>query len=313
MENKNIQEQENQEVQSVETPQEVQDTQATQETQPTPANQEAQQATGPKEDKKAELAKKAGELGAAALKGVGKAGVATAKVAGKATVATAKVAAKAGVSAVSSGLVSAILPIALKVLLFTALAGALGGAVAAVAKFVKEANKLEIADTPNVVEEIKKISELTTYTYIEEMVVKDIKVEAKEAGMLSLLHKSEVPDSTRSEIVIITRGVVRAGYDLAKIKDGDLKISNDTLSVVLPAAEIFDVIINPSDNDIFVNSDKWSHEEITALQVDCKNRLLQNAHDNGVLEKADKHGKEKVENLFKTFGFNVVNVMQQAN
>ncbi|MBR4311757.1 MAG: DUF4230 domain-containing protein [Bacteroidaceae bacterium] len=313
MENKNIQEQENQEVQSVDTPQEVQDTQATQETQPTPANQEAQQATDPKEEQKAELAKKAGEAGLAALKGAGKVGAAAAKGLGKATVATAKVAGKAGVSAVSSGLVSAILPIALKVLLFTAIAGALGGAVAAVAKFVKEANKLEIADTPNVVEEIKKISELTTYTYIEEMVVKDTKVEAKEAGMLSFLHKSEVPDSTRSEIVIITRGVVRAGYDLAKIKDGDLKISNDTLSVVLPATEIFDVIINPSDNDIFVNSDKWSHEEITALQVDCKNRLLQNAHDNGVLEKADKHGKEKVENLFKTFGFNVVNVIQKGN
>ena len=307
MENKNIQEQENQEVQAVDTPQEVQETQST------PVNQETPQPADPKEELKAELAKKAGELGAAALKGAGKVGVATAKVAGKATVATAKVAAKAGVSAVSSGLVSAILPIALKVLLFTAIAGALGGAVAAAAKFVKEANKLEIADTPNVVEEIKKISELTTYTYIEEMVVKDTKVEAKEAGMLSFLHKSEVPDSTRSEIVIITRGVVRAGYDLAKIKDGDLKISNDTLSVVLPATEIFDVIINPSDNDVFIEEGKWSHEEVTALQVDCKNRLLQNAHDNGVLEKADKHGKEKVENLFKTFGFNVVNVMQQAN
>ena len=303
MENKNIQEQENQEVQSVDTPQEVQETQST------PVNQETPQPADPKEDKKAELAKKAGELGAAALKGAGKVGVAAAKGVGKATVATAK----AGVSAVSSGLVSAILPIALKVLLFTALAGALGGAVAAAVKFVKEANKLEIADTPNVVEEIKKISELTTYTYIEEMVIKDIKVEAKEAGMLSFLHKSEVPDSTRSEIVIITRGVVRAGYDLAKIKDGDLKVSKDTLSVVLPATEIFDVIINPSDNDVFIAEGKWSHEEVTALQVDCKNRLLQNAHDNGVLEKADKHGKEKVENLFKTFGFNVVNVIQKGN
>lgn len=307
MENKNIQEQDNQEVQSVDTPQEVQETQSA------PVNQETPQPADPKEDKKAELAKKAGELGAAALKGAGKVGVAAAKGVGKATVATAKVAGKAGMSAVSSGLVSAILPIALKVLLFTALAGALGGAVAAAVKFVKEANKLEIADTPNVVEEIKKISELTTYTYIEEMVVKDTKVEAKEAGMLSFLHKSEVPDSTRSEIVIITRGVVRAGYDLAKIKEGDLKVSKDTLSVVLPATEIFDVIINPSDNDVFIAEGKWSHEEVTALQVDCKNRLLQNAHDNGVLEKADKHGKEKVENLFKTFGFNVVNVIQKGN
>ena len=307
MENKNIQEQENQEVQSVDTPQEVQETQST------PVNQETPQPADPKEDKNAELAKKAGELGAAALKGAGKVGAAAAKGLGKATVATAKVAGKAGMSAVSSGMLTTFGPILLKVLVALGILGAAGAATAAVVKFVKEANKLEIADTPNVVEEIKKISELTTYTYIEEMVVKDIKVEAKEVGMLSFLHKSEVPDSTRSEIVIITRGVVRAGYDLAKIKDGDLKINNDTLSVVLPATEIFDVIINPSDNDIFIEEGKWSHEEVTALQVDCKNRLLQNAHDNGVLEKADKHGKEKVENLFKTFGFNVVDVMQQAN
>ena len=307
MDNKNIQGQENQEIQSLDTPQEVQDTQAT-------ASQETQQAAGGlKEELKAELAKKASEMGSAALKGVGKAGAAAAKGLGKATVATAKVAGKAGMSAVSSGMLTTFGPILLKVLVALGILGAAGAATAAVVKFVKEANKLEIADTPNVVEEIKKISELTTYTYIEEMVVKDTKVEAKEAGMLSFLHKSEVPDSTRSEIVIITRGVVRAGYDLAKIKDGDLKISNDTLSVVLPATEIFDVIINPSDNDVFIEEGKWSHEEVTALQVDCKNRLLQNAHDNGVLEKADKHGKEKVENLFKTFGFNVVNVMQQAN
>ena len=306
MENKNIQEQENQEVQSVDTPQEVQETQST------PVNQETPQPADPKEDTKAELAKKAGELGTAALKGAGKVGVAAAKGLGKATVATAKVAGKAGMSAVSSGMLTTFGPILLKVLVALGILGAAGAATAAVVKFVKEANKLEIADTPNVVEEIKKISELTTYTYIEEMVVKDTKVEAKEAGMLSFLHKSEVPDSTRSEIVIITRGVVRAGYDLAKIKDGDLKISNDTLSVVLPATEIFDVIINPSDNDVFIEEGKWSHEEVTALQVDCKNRLLQNAHDNGVLEKADKHGKEKVENLFKTFGFNVVNVTQKG-
>ena len=312
MENKNIQGQENQEIQSVETPQEVQDTQATQETQSTPVNQENPQPADSKEDKKAELAKKAGEAGLAALKGAGKVGAAAAKGLGKATVATAKVAGKAGMSAVSSGMLTTFGPILLKVLVALGILGAAGGATAAVVKFVKEANKLEIADTPNVVEEIKKISELTTYTYIEEMVVKDTKVEAKEAGMLSFLHKSEVPDSTRSEIVIITRGVVRAGYDLAKIKDGDLKISNDTLSVVLPATEIFDVIINPSDNDVFIEEGKWSHEEVTALQVDCKNRLLQNAHDNGVLEKADKHGKEKVENLFKTFGFNVVNVTQKG-
>lgn len=307
MENKNIQEQENREVQ---VSKEGLEPQATQEVQETVTNQDSQQSEDAEESNKAEVAKQvlegAGKVGVTVAKGVGKAGVATAKVVGKVGAG----AVKAGAGASVSGLLPTFAPILLKILIALGLAGAVGATATAVVNFVKGANELKIADTPNVVEEIKKISELTTYTYIEEMVVKDTKVEAKEAGLLSFMHKSEVPDSTRSEVVIITRGVVRAGYDLAKIKEGDLKISNDTITVVLPATEIFDVIINPSDNDIFVEEPKgkWSHEEITALQVDCKSRLLQNANEYGILDKAHEHGKEKVANLFKTFGFNVVEV-----
>lgn len=315
MENKNIQEQEGQ---------------VNQTTQETPVNPENQQPANPVADKVAEvahqIADEAGKVGASivkgiadagvqAAKGVGKAGVEAVKGVGKAGVEAAKVAgkvggaaAKASAGAAAGGLLTTVGPILLKVLLVAALAGVAGVAVTAAAKYIQEANALKIGETPNVVEKIKKISELTTYTYIEEFVIKDTKMEAKEPGMLSFFHKSEVPDSTRSEIVIITRGVVRAGYDLAKIQDGDLKINNDTISVVLPATEIFDVIINPSDNDIFIEEGKWSHEEITALQVDCKNTLLNNANESGILENAHKFGKEKVENLFRTLGFNVIEI-----
>lgn len=304
MENKNIQEQEGQ---------------VNQTTQETPVNPENQQPANPVADKVAEvahqIADEAGKVGASIAKGIADAGVQAAKGVGKAGVEAAKVAgkvggaaAKASAGAAAGGLLTTVGPILLKVLLVAALAGVAGVAVTAAAKYIQEANALKIGETPNVVEKIKKISELTTYTYIEEFVIKDTKMEAKEPGMLSFFHKSEVPDSTRSEIVIITRGVVRAGYDLAKIQDGDLKISNDTISVVLPATEIFDVIINPSDNDIFIEEGKWSHEEITALQVDCKNTLLNNANESGILENAHKFGKEKVENLFRILGFNVIEI-----
>ena len=304
MENKNIQEQEGQ---------------VNQTTQETPVNPENQQPANPVADKVAEvahqIADEAGKVGASIAKGIADAGVQAAKGVGKASVEAAKVAGKVGAETVKAsagaaagGLLTTVGPILLKVLLVAALAGAAGVGITAAAKYIKEANALKIGETPNVVEKIKKISELTTYTYIEEFVIKDTKMEAKEPGMLSFFHKSEVPDSTRSEIVIITRGVVRAGYDLAKIQDGDLKISNDTISVVLPATEIFDVIINPSDNDIFIEEGKWSHEEITALQVDCKNTLLNNANESGILENAHKFGKEKVENLFRTLGFNVIEI-----
>jgi hypothetical protein len=193
-----------------------------------------------------------------------------------------------------------------------AIAMAVSAAVAAagfVVKAIIDANKIKILDTATVVTEIKKISELTTYTYIDELIIHEKKTEEKEnKGHLFGIGKKDVPDTLRSEIVMIVSGVTRAGYDLGKISENDIRISRDTISVNLPAIEIFDVIVNPSDTKMFVEEGKWSHEEITALQVDCKNTLLNNANESGILENAHKFGKEKVENLFRTFGFNVIEI-----
>ena len=93
---------------------------------------------------------------------------------------------------------------------------------------------------------------------------------------------------------------------MSKITEQHLKIYNDTVSVLLPAPEVFDAIINPSDNDIFIEEGKWSHEEITAMQVNCREKLLNNAIERDILKKADKQGEEKIKNLFKSFGFKEV-------
>lgn len=178
-------------------------------------------------------------------------------------------------------------------------------------KALIDANKIAIMDTATVVVEIKKISEFTTYTYIDELIIHKNKTEAKEAkdGLLGIGKRDAVPDSLRSEIVMIVSGVTRVGYDLGKLTENDIKISRDTISVNLPAVEIFDVIVNPSNTKMFVEEGKWSHEEVTALQVDCRNRMHQNALDRGILKKADEVGTEKVENLFKALGFKVVTVI----
>lgn len=237
-------------------------------------------------------------------------------VANKATdalVSTGKSLAKAGMEsgakAIGGSVTKAFAPLIMKILIGTAIAGAVAGGGAALIKHIKESDALKISDTPNVVEKIKQISEFTTYTYIEEFVIHDQKAEAKDASAIrTLFNKEAVADTLRSEIVIITRGVVRAGYDLAKIGTDDIKASNDTISVTLPAPEVFDIIINPSDNRVFVEEGKWSHEEITALQVDCRNKLQENAINSGILENAEKAGVAKLQSLFKTFGYNVVEI-----
>ena len=168
-------------------------------------------------------------------------------------------------------------------------------------------SELKIDDTANVVEKIKKISEFTTACYYEEFVLKEGKKEASKLEGVAKFVKVQA-DSTLNEIVILSKGTVRAGYNLSKISTTDLMISNDTIIISLPEPEIFDVILNPSDYEFFVREGKWSHEEITAIQSTAKDRVLNDAINAGILDKADVVGKERIQGLFKTFGFNVVQV-----
>lgn len=164
---------------------------------------------------------------------------------------------------------------------------------------------LKIENTANVVEQMKKISEFTTVCYYEEAVVKNEKQTSANNTVTDFLKLS--PDSIHEEIVIIAKGKVRAGFDLSKIKVEDIVVKSDTISIILPSPEVFEVIANPSDYEVFVEDGKWNHEEIVALQVDHREQLLQSAVNAGVLDKA-KERKDKISDLLKTFGFNVVNI-----
>ena len=164
---------------------------------------------------------------------------------------------------------------------------------------------LKIADTKNVVEHVREISEFTTASYYEEFVVQESKIVAKES--LFGFKKNQV-DSVQNEIVIILKGKVRAGFDLSKMTEADLCAKSDTLLVQLPAPELFDVIINPSDYEIFIEEGKWSHDEIQAFQVQSKEQLRTHALQEDIVGKAKTEGKERLTNLFKTFGYKVVEV-----
>ena len=50
------------------------------------------------------------------------------------------------------------------------------------------------------------------------------------------------------------------------------------------------------------------HEETQNFEVKGRKRIEQNAIDRDILGRAEKAGKEKVEGLFKSFGFNVVEI-----
>lgn len=167
-------------------------------------------------------------------------------------------------------------------------------------------NELKIDKTANVVEEIKKIGEFTSACYYEELVVKQSKKSDFNESGLGKLAKAITDEDMMDEIVIIANGKVRAGFDLNKLKDGDINVKGDTLSLTLPETEIFDVIINPSGYEIYVEDGKWSHEEVTELVTNARKELEQNAIAYQLKKKAEEIGITKLKTLFGTFGFNTI-------
>ena len=191
----------------------------------------------------------------------------------------------------------------------------------------------DIEKTANVVSEINKIKELTTACFYEEIAIREVRYDTiralKGSNNTSEEGSSKIKDVfkkisgkitgtaakvTRStnEIVLIGKGKVRAGFDLAKINEKDIRIQNDTLFVTLPPVEVFDIIMNPTDFTTEYEDGKWSHELVRPIKEKAKKQLEKDAIECGLLDNAKESGVTKLTEMFKTFGFKTVYVTVQG-
>ncbi len=161
---------------------------------------------------------------------------------------------------------------------------------------------LKIDKTVNVVDEVQKIGEFSTVCYYEEVVVKNTKSSEINNSYLGSLVKADFQD----QLVVIARGKVKVGFDLTKLGKDDLVVRHDTISVNLPPVEVFDVIVNPSDYEVYVEDGTWSHDEVAQLTASGKDQILQDAKNFNILQKAEENGLVKLKELFVALGFNEV-------
>lgn len=159
--------------------------------------------------------------------------------------------------------------------------------------------QLEIDKTANVITEIRKISEFTTACFYEETVMHDHKAPD---GTVTQYLKNILPDD---KLVIIVRGNVRAGFDLADLAQS-IRFSDDTVSFRLPQPRIFNTIVNPSDYDVFIEEGKWPFDKSQILVNKAKAMIEADAISNGIYNVASDNGEKKLRQLFTSFGFNTV-------
>ena len=165
----------------------------------------------------------------------------------------------------------------------------------------KKAHELEIERTAAVVEQVRRIGELSSAGYYEELVLTD-----KDESYLSELKRVSGLNrlTGNSDFVLICKGRVRAGFDLTKVQGSDFSVSGDTLRLTLPPVEILDVVLNPADYELFAGH--RTHEETTGLLLQAKQRLRADAVRDGILDQAELSAEGQLRRLFSAMGYREV-------
>jgi len=182
-------------------------------------------------------------------------------------------------------------------------------------KNIFKAQPVVIEDTPILIKEIHELAQLCTITAFDEVVADSAEIRKKST------FESLLPDMsgfgglpvTGKRIVIIGRGKIIAGTDLKKLNDQSVYAKGDSVSVTLPAAEILDAIMNPSDIETFSEVGEWSSDAITKVKVKARNMMTARALKQGILQKADARSKMLMENFLRSAGFAKVNVMVKGS
>jgi hypothetical protein len=169
---------------------------------------------------------------------------------------------------------------------------------------ILKSQPVRIAETPLKVEQVRELSELSTYVSIDEVVVDSIRPAQNPLGKLF----SNPLGPQQDQLVLVVRGQVKAGVDASALTEADIVRTGDSLSIRLPRATITDVIVNPSGTETFVETGTWNSEAYGALVRKAGEKMRYRAMSEGILAKADARARRIMENLARQSGFTRVSV-----
>jgi len=174
-----------------------------------------------------------------------------------------------------------------------------------------EAKKAYILETPTIVKEIKSIAELYSVCYFDQLIVDSVRKEVKTTD--AVLNFFGAKSTTNTKLVLIASAKVFAGYDLSKLDSTDISAVDSTLTIKLPAPQIIDIVMNPTDVNTFLEEGEWTLVEVNKVKDKALRMFRRRAISRGILADAEKKGKESIELFFKSLGFKQVVIEKKFN
>jgi len=161
-----------------------------------------------------------------------------------------------------------------------------------------------IENTPIVVKQIQAIAQLVTISAYEELVADTTVIDTKSINipLLPPIQLSTLP----RKLVIIGKSTTNIGIDMQQLRNNDISGTKDSIHIILPAAQILDVIVNPSDVEVFIEEGAWDNTAVTNLKNKIRYLAVSDAMSRGLLAQSERKAIEVLTNFFKGAGYRQV-------
>jgi hypothetical protein len=156
-------------------------------------------------------------------------------------------------------------------------------------------------DQPTVVRQIQQIQRLETVSYTMDKIISGEHANA-------YLPQFLVGD----RLLLVVHGEVVAGINLASLGPRDVLVTGQTVSIHLPAAEVFSTRIDNArtkvysrDTGLFSSPDPNLESEV---RVEAERQLQQSALQDGILKTANENARSTISGMLRGFGFREVEI-----
>jgi hypothetical protein len=174
------------------------------------------------------------------------------------------------------------------------------GPLARLANFVV-GSRTTFTSAPDVVNQIQRLNRLETVSYSVDTVV-----EGKHTNAV-------LPDLLFGDrLLLVVHGQVVAGVDLSKLKPEAVQVNGRSVTIDLPASQIFTTRIDSAKTKVFARTTGLLVEADPNLETDTRTtaeqQILQAATNDGILDTARANARGSMESLLRGLGFEQVTV-----
>lgn len=115
------------------------------------------------------------------------------------------------------------------------------------------------------------------------------------------------------KLLLVAHGEVIAGYDLSKLKPEDFSGTGKSITITLPAPEIFTVTLDNEQTRVFDRDQGLLTKGNLNLEAEAREQAEQSirtaACEGNILDTAEKNVKTQLETIFKAAGFTQVTIV----